>query len=95
MPDRRADQYEQGRSKEEGSTAGSPWQSIHYFCDGLDDVGMKDMPAMIASIEVARLRRRRETQRERADGELECFAMDFDHAEAALQLAAAGWAGQP
>jgi len=34
-------------------------------------------------------------QRERADGELKCFAMDIDNAEAALQLAAAEWAGQP
>ena len=30
----------------------SPWQLIHYFCDELDDVGMKTMPAMIASIKV-------------------------------------------
>jgi len=29
------------------------------------------------------------------DGELEFFAMYIDHAEAAIQLAAAGWAGQP
>jgi len=34
------------------STAGSPWTSIHYLCDGLDELGMKDALGMIASIKV-------------------------------------------
>lgn len=36
-----------------GST-GTPWQAIHYMCDRLDEVGAKEMAAMIASIKVVR-----------------------------------------
>jgi hypothetical protein len=32
----------------------SPWSAIHYFCDGLDEAGLKVMLAMVASIKVAR-----------------------------------------
>jgi len=36
------------------SKAGSPWMSIHYLCDGLDEVEMKDLLGMISSITVVR-----------------------------------------
>jgi hypothetical protein len=32
----------------------SPWTTVHYFCDDLDESGMKDMLGMVDSIKVVR-----------------------------------------
>ena len=36
------------------NSVGSPWTLIHDFCDDLDEVGMKNMSAMIQLIKVVR-----------------------------------------